>query len=187
MIGLQKLRHQIYRKRNNLTQTFCNHAAQKVANIIINTDIFKESKHIAIYMPVHGEMDPTLILKENKIYYLPILENNYLIFGKYKSGDTLIKNKYDIPEPSTNIIIPPQDLDMVITPLVAFDKNNNRLGTGKGYYDRTFAFKKQQPIHKPYLIGIAYAFQETPGLSPQPWDIPLNVIITEQSNKGLVF
>jgi 5-formyltetrahydrofolate cyclo-ligase len=180
MIGLQKLRQQIYRKRSELSQTFRNQAAQKVANIIINTDIFKNSKHIALYMPVRAEIDPTPILKENKNYYLPILADQHLIFGKYEPGDTLIDNKYGIPEPRPDIIIQPQDLDMVITPLVAFDKNNNRLGTGKGYYDRIFAFKKQHPSVKPYLMGIAYSFQEIPDISPQPWDIPLNVIVTEQ-------
>ena len=187
MIELQKLRQQIHHKRSNLTQTFRNQAAKKVAKIIINTDIFKDSKHIALYMPVRGEIDPSQILKQNKNYYLPILENDHLIFGKYEPGDTLKNNKYGIPEPTTNIIIQPQDLDMVITPLVAFDKNNNRIGTGKGYYDRTFAFKKQQPSTKPYLMGIAYSFQQITALSPQPWDIPLNAIVTEQSNKGLVF
>jgi 5-formyltetrahydrofolate cyclo-ligase len=184
MIGLQKLRQQIYRKRCELSQNFRNQASQKVTNIIINTDIFKNSKHIALYMPVRGEMDPTPIIKENKIYYLPILKNAHLIFGKYKSGDALVNNQYGIPEPTTNIIIQPKDLDIVITPLVAFDKHHNRLGTGKGYYDRTFAFKKQHPGRKPYLIGIAYNFQKTQKLSPQPWDIPLNAIVTEQSNKG---
>lgn len=108
------------------------------------------------------------------------MQDKHLIFGKYCDGDTLINNQYGIPEPCGNLdLINPKDLDMAIVPLVAFDKNGNRLGTGKGYYDRTFSFKKQKQPIKPYLFGIAYSFQQIENLSPQLWDIPLDFVVTD--------
>jgi len=187
MIDTQKLRKEILNKRAKLALNFQQQAAIKVANFISNTNIFKNSKRIAAYFPMRGEVDPRLLIErawqENKICYLPIIMNNYkLLFAEYNKNDLLINNRYNIPEPcrETCKLINPKDLDIVIMPLIAFDTNGNRLGTGAGYYDRTFAFTKQLPRrNKPYLIGIAYEFQKTLDLSPQPWDVPLNMIVTE--------
>lgn len=187
MIDTQKLRKEILNKRAKLTPDFQQQAAIKVANFISNTNIFRNSTRIAAYFPVRGEMDPRPLIKqawqENKTCYLPIIMNNHkLLFAEYNKNDLLINNVYSIPEPcrETRKLINPRNLDMVIVPLIAFDINGNRLGTGAGYYDRTFAFTKQsQRGNKPYLIGIAYEFQKTSGLSPQSWDVPLNMIVTE--------
>ncbi|HID00312.1 MAG TPA: 5-formyltetrahydrofolate cyclo-ligase [Piscirickettsiaceae bacterium] len=67
---------------------------------------------------------------------------------------------------------------LVITPLVAFDANGSRLGMGGGFYDRTFACKRNGR-HKPLLIGWAHACQEVAHLPRQPWDVPLDGVITE--------
>lgn len=187
MVNTQKLRKEILNKRAKLTPTFQHQAAIKVANFISNINIFKNSKCIAAYFPVRGEMDPRPLMEhiwqENKTCYLPIvMKNHKLLFAEYNKNDLLINNRYNIPEPcrETCKLINPKDLNIVITPLVAFDIKGNRLGTGAGYYDRTFAFMKGLPRrNKPYLIGIAYEFQKTLSLSPQPWDVPLNMIVTE--------
>jgi 5-formyltetrahydrofolate cyclo-ligase len=187
MINTQKLRKEILNKRAKLPPPFQRETALKVANFISNINIFKKSKHIAAYFPVRGEMDPRPLIEqawqEHKTSYLPIVMENYkLSFAEYNKNDLLINNLYSIPEPcrETSKLINPKDLDIVIMPLVAFDINGNRLGTGTGYYDRTFAFTKQLTRrNKPYLIGIAYEFQKAPDLSPQPWDVPLNMVVTE--------
>lgn len=187
MVNIQKLRKEILNKRAKLSSAFQQETALKVANFISNINIFKKSKHIAAYFPVRGEMDPRPLMEhiwqENKTCYLPIvMENHKLLFGEYNKNDLLINNLYSIPEPcrETSKLINPKDLDIVIMPLIAFDTNGNRLGTGAGYYDRTFAFTKWLlRRNKPYLIGIAYEFQKSSVLFPQPWDVPLNMIVTE--------
>jgi len=91
-------------------------------------------------------------------------------------------NQYGIAEPSLlpHHRIDPQLLDLVIVPLVGFDRSGNRLGMGAGYYDRTFAFlRSQHSWHKPRLVGVAHALQETTALVPSLWDIPLDGIVTE--------
>lgn len=202
MFNMQKLRKEISNKRAKLSPAFQQQASIKIANFISNTTIFKKSKHIAAYFPVRGETDPRPLIEQarqkNKICYLPIvMENHILSFAEYNKNDLLINNLYSIPEPcrETCKLINPRILDIVIVPLVVFDTNGNRLGTGAGYYDRTFAFTKRfRRRNKPYLIGIAYEFQKTLRLFPQPWDVPLNMIVTEariyditvKNKKGLV-
>jgi len=193
MINTQKLRKEILNKRAKLSSAFQQQAATKVVNFIFNTTIFKKSKHVAAYFPVRGEMDPRSLIKqawqENKTCYLPIvMENHTLSFAEYNKNDLLINNLYSIPEPcrETCKLINPRNLDIVIVPLVAFDTNGNRLGTGAGYYDRTFAFTKRlRRRNKPYLIGIAYEFQKSSVLIPQSWDVPLNMIVTEARIYGV--
>jgi 5-formyltetrahydrofolate cyclo-ligase len=113
---------------------------------------------------------------------LPILtDSNALRFVRYDENDELHLNKYSIPEP-VNIsreIISTQ-LDMVITPLVAFDLNGYRLGAGGGYYDRTFEFLHNKNNKKPQIIGLAYSAQQAEIIPVDPWDILLNGVLTEK-------
>jgi len=125
------------------------------------------------------------IWQAKKHCYLPILsenDKNPLIFSRYNSGDRLHANRYSILEPvniSCNNILP-ENLDIVITPLVAFDLHGHRLGAGGGYYDRTFAFLQAHPRERPCMIGLAYASQQADSLPTDPWDIPLHFVLTEK-------
>ncbi|EKD73911.1 MAG: hypothetical protein ACD_45C00148G0001, partial [uncultured bacterium] len=123
------------------------------------------------------------IWQSNKICYLPILQTTRALkFAQYHEGDLLKPNQFSILEPENNAsMIDPMRLDLVIMPLVAYDKTGNRLGTGGGYYDRTFAFKKTHPHQKPCLLGFTYASQEAMGLPHDPWDILLDGVVTEKT------
>ncbi|MCB1828306.1 MAG: 5-formyltetrahydrofolate cyclo-ligase, partial [Coxiellaceae bacterium] len=163
-------------------------ASLAAAKHVIASGIFQQSQHIGFYKAHKGELDPAALLHEalaqGKTCYLPTLDpmtDNQLIFVNYDHGETLVKNRFDIPEPMmkpTNVI-GAKMMDLVITPLVAFDTNGNRLGMGKGFYDRTFAFKINDST-KPILMGFGYAFQESTGLKPKSWDVPLDYVTTEQ-------
>jgi 5-formyltetrahydrofolate cyclo-ligase len=74
----------------------------------------------------------------------------------------------------------PAELELVLVPLLGFDRRGRRLGYGGGYYDRSFAFLKAgaRP-REPLLVGVAYAFQEVPQLRAEPWDVTLDFIATE--------
>ena len=179
------IRKDIIAKRQKLDLVYQRSLSLIIKSKIVSLPIFKQSKHIAIYISVRGEIDTLPITEEiwthNKLCYLPVVaENNTLRFILYKKNDKLIPNQYKIPEPipSTQKIIAPENLDLVIVPVVGFDKDCNRLGSGAGFYDRTFAFRKTST--KPLLIGIAYELQKVP-LKPNCWDIPLDMIITEKN------
>ena len=103
----------------------------------------------------------------------------------------LLKNSYGIPEPLSKGNRPACNLDIVLMPLVAFDKQGNRLGMGGGYYDKTFAFKRQTLWRKkPILVGLSHHFQQVDELNNDNWDIPLTAIVTNQKiwhiKKGLI-
>jgi len=71
---------------------------------------------------------------------------------------------------------------MVITPLVAFDSKGNRMGMGGGYYDRSFAWRRNRQHWKgPLLVGYAYELQKTRRLDNKSWDIVMDAIVTENT------
>ena len=109
---------------------------------------------------------------------LPVIEKNYKILFKYWiPNEPLYINKYGIPEPrKQNIKFKP---DIVLVPLVAFDRNLNRIGYGKGYYDRAL---KQLSVNKKILtIGIAFSFQETSIIPTNQYDYNLDCILTDRN------
>jgi 5-formyltetrahydrofolate cyclo-ligase len=160
-------------------------AAQSAASLLQSFQPFLNGQKIACYFPVGDEFDSRplidVILKANKLCYLPVLgESQFLYFVQYDTNDLLTPNRFNIPEPQNKMRhVVPSDLDLVITPLVAFDKQGNRLGTGGGYYDRTFAFLREGK-HSLFMLGVGFAAQEAKKLMPEDWDIQLNAVLTEK-------
>jgi 5-formyltetrahydrofolate cyclo-ligase len=109
----------------------------------------------------------------------------YLHFVEYLADDKLIPNRFGILEPKLQQekLISARNLDLVIMPLIAFDLQGNRIGTGGGYYDRTFAFLNDEPdLIKPVLIGVAYACQQLSQINSQPWDVKMQKVVTDTRN-----
>ena len=149
--------------------------------------LFLSRHRIGIYLANDGEIDPIFLsqslLKLNKSLFLPCLDPlgvNRLSFSPFKSNTTLRPNKYGILEPVWHKKISATSLDLVFLPLVAFDRTGNRLGMGGGFYDRTFAFKRQANKLGPKLVGLAHECQKIDRLEAQNWDIPLDAILTNQ-------
>lgn len=178
-------------------------AAKNIVTLIKEDLLFKTAQTIACYLPIKHELNTIplidFIWQSHKKCYLPIVlfkgavaiyENTPLIneppqnllFIHYEPHSKLKKNKFGILEPANiNISLPPSQLDLVFLPLIAFDINGNRLGTGGGYYDRTFAFLKNSTANKnPLLVGLAYEAQKAPQLPSDPWDVPLDAVLTEK-------
>ena len=136
---------------------------------------------IAIYIPGSFEVDVLKILNieyfKKFTFLLPVIgEHNSMNFYKWKKNDILTINKYGIPEPvKSKIIIP----NIILVPLLAYDKNKNRIGYGKGYYDRYLRkFLKTQK--KTLIVGVAFSFQKYHKLPVTKKDFRLNYIITER-------
>jgi 5-formyltetrahydrofolate cyclo-ligase len=183
------LRQQIKADRNRLSKKSLKQHSQQLLNQVINYKPFRQSRRIAFYHAVNGEIDPKPLLDEalrrGKTPYLPILRRDSAIglwFAPYHHNSKLKLNRFNIPEPVVphRQLIKPWALDMVFVPLVAFDRHGHRLGMGGGYYDRTFAFKLQRShLTGPTMVGLAHNLQYRDTIESNPWDIPLDCVITE--------
>lgn len=151
--------------------------------------VFRSASNIALYLPADGEIDTASIIGRcwslGKKVYLPVLVpflDNRLWFTRYKPDTRLVSNRFGIPEPQIvhRQRVKPLALDLVLTPLVGFDPQGNRLGMGGGYYDRSFAFLlRRRNWKKPHMVGLAYDFQQLEMLPAQPWDVPLTAVATD--------
>jgi 5-formyltetrahydrofolate cyclo-ligase len=142
----------------------------------------KIGKIVGGYYPYNYEVDVIKILekfeKQNYKISLPKIKKNYQMdFFDWSTKDPLNINKHGIPEPTSSQTKYP---DILLVPLVAYDKNLNRIGYGGGFYDRyiTKIKKKKNFI----TIGLAYSFQEVKKIPINEYDIKLDFIITEKHN-----
>ena len=188
MIDQSAIRSKIQKQRAMLTKDQQSTHSKKICHEILTSGALNNAKHIAIYLPVRGEADPTYLQEfnelSNKSFYLPILSKtnkNHLEFALYNAQTTMKLNRFNIPEPDVaeeELLTDPKKLDAVIMPMVAIDRCGNRIGMGGGFYDRTFEFRKTENC-KPTLIAFAYDFQLIEEQVPQAWDVPSDFIALE--------
>jgi 5-formyltetrahydrofolate cyclo-ligase len=102
-----------------------------------------------------------------------------------RATTTQRRNRYGILEPTDLAPVSARDLQLILIPLVGFDAQGHRLGSGAGYYDRALAFRRlRRHWPGPKLVGIAYECQRVEALAVRPTDVPLDAIITE---RGIAF
>lgn len=188
------IREIIKEKRIQITPAEREKSGLAAANHLEQSELFKQSHHIACYLTKGAEFSTHAIIeviwRYKKQCYLPVVDPvkpHEMFFVRYEKQDKLIKNRFGIDEPALDQqkTISPKLLDLVLMPLFAFDQAGNRVGSGGGYYDHVFSFLKQnQKLKKPVLCGLAYTLQEVSHIEYQSWDVPMNYILTE---KGLVF
>jgi len=185
----QILRQVFKEKRRCLSPSDQQKKSQQIVQHIQQSNVFKNAKKIGFYHAVRGEADPAQLAQlkqqgQSKHFYLPVISENQttaLSFVPLTSETKYQNNQYGIPEPifDNSNLINVKQLDLLIMPLLGFDKRGNRLGMGGGFYDRCLAYKQQSPQQKPLLIGFAYDFQEVDSLQAEKWDIRLDGIATE--------
>ncbi len=163
-------------------------AAAGVRRMLEELPEFMVDERIAGYWACAGELPLNLAMaslaERGQSFYLPVTDEatRHMHFASWATGEEVAPNRYGIPEPAKrDELLPAPLLDVVLVPLLAFDRRGNRLGFGGGYYDTSFAFlaTETRPA-APLLVGVGYAFQECPTIEPQPWDIRLDYVATEQ-------
>lgn len=190
MTNQKVLRKELRMLRGSLSEIQQHQAQKKIAAIVSVLPEFLASSHIAVYYANDGEIDPLDIVKEaweqGKACYLPVVgqsKESAMCFFSYDPETLMEKNKYGILQPvlAKACARRAEDLDLVLLPLTGFDDKGSRVGMGGGYYDRTFAFKKDTMKHcKPLLIGLAHACQKVKSLPVNNWDIPLAGVATDE-------
>ena len=163
-------------------------AATALAATLEQLPEFLVDARIAGYWAVRGEMPLhaafASLRSRGQAYCLPMLsEDGTLRFAPWQPDLPLRSNRYGIPEPDVpaDAWLAPSDLDVALVPLLGFDRRGNRLGSGGGWYDRSFAFLRESPRPaRPILVGIGYHFQEVSKLDAQPWDVRMDFIATDK-------
>ncbi|MDD2751667.1 MAG: 5-formyltetrahydrofolate cyclo-ligase [Candidatus Omnitrophica bacterium] len=146
---------------------------------LFRTQLFKKAKIVMFYIAFDGEVNTKEMIREaknlGKVIAVPVCRNNKITIRPclLKDRAKLVRGPYGVSEPAVKSAINLEDLDLVIVPGVAFDRKNNRLGRGKGCYDR---FLKRLP-KRIKSIGLAYDFQIFPEIPATKTDWKLNRVI----------
>jgi 5-formyltetrahydrofolate cyclo-ligase len=183
-LSIEEIRTRICAQRKTITPQAAASAASAACRNLLQLHEFAEARRIAVYLPVNGEIATEALIRaawqQGKYVYLPVLQpDRSLLFTLYSPRSTMRMNRYHIPEPELTADFPPQPacaMDILIAPLVAFDRQCQRIGMGAGYYDRSLA---DCGADTPLRVGLAYEIQRVASIPVREWDIPMHKIVTE--------
>ena len=163
-----------YIRKREVLQSTCSYTA---ARFFFNNVNLKKIKVIGVYWPILYEIDTRPLIKalsiRKKVLALPSIEKNVMIFKKWKTNEPLFLNaeKFYAPKNDVMQIVP----DILLVPLLAFDSCGNRLGYGKGYYDKYYENNKEANYY-----GYGYDAQFYKKLPCEKHDMKLDYVITEK-------
>lgn len=184
------LRRKLRQTRRQLSPAQQRHAARRLYRQLSHHPLFRRARHIALYLPNDGEIDPRLLLRaaqrRGKATYLPVLNpwpRTRMVFQRIEPGERLRRNRFGIFEPVIRTARQRRvwALDLLLMPLVGFDGNGGRLGMGGGFYDRSLTYRaRRKKSHKPTLLGLAHECQRVDRLPLETWDVPLLGTVTDR-------
>lgn len=182
--GKPALRGELRARRRALTPRARRAAALRVAGRLPQLRAWRRARHIGLYLPADGELDPGPVLRrawqEGRRTYLPVLRaGKRLAFRALTPRTALRANALGLLEPAGPRAPqrPLAAIDLLIVPLVGFDGLGRRLGMGGGFYDRTLAARGR--FRRPALVGIAHECQYVPELPAEAWDVRLDAAVTD--------
>lgn len=161
-----------YKRLQNLE--FKQELEKKIAKSLLSCDEYLHAKSVMVYLSLPTEVNTDLIVKEaiktKDLVCVPLTREEIHLIS-IDNSTRFVLGKFDVREPEDGIEV--ADVDVAIIPMVAYDKKCNRLGHGKGYFDRFLQNKRC------YKIGIAFSCQEFDKLSVSATDIKMDMIINE--------
>jgi len=183
---MNTLRKKALHARRGLSDDARTSASAIICNRVCESREFYSSESVGCYLPMHDEVDTREIIERawraNKRVFVPILRSSAeMLFCQIDPESELERNIFGVWEPTRGFLIKPQQLDLVITPTVAFDSAKNRIGMGGGYFDRCFSFLRHRKYWiRPKLLGVAFQCQKVEEIKPNRWDIRLYRVITDK-------
>lgn len=172
----KQLRKKMLEQREDLPATFVADKSSLIIRELESSKEFQEAKAVAVFVSYRKEVDTHSLIKkylDKKQILVPKIVNKEIIFCWIKSFEELSANKLGICEPVTNRIITKEAIDLIVVPLLAYDKDNYRLGYGGGYYDKYLS------DYAGTTIGITYRCQKVAKIPRDNYDIPLQIIIAK--------
>jgi 5-formyltetrahydrofolate cyclo-ligase len=175
----QDQRARLLAQRRTVTPAARQRAAEVIGHKLDELVVANGCATIGLFWPIKQEINllpwAEELTREGKaVLCLPVVvqRGEPLEYWRWRSGEPLQRGFWDIPIPATRDVVVP---DLMLAPLVGFDRANYRLGYGGGYFDRTLASLPRRPV----VAGVGFAFSELATIFPQPHDIPLDVVLTE--------
>lgn len=183
----QLIRRELLKRRNSLNEDDVSSFSQLIIGKILRMQEFFESNVIMTYINFDNEVITTDLINKcflmGKKVTVPAIVNiddkkTKMVTSQIYDWNCMVKGKYGILQPDYRFlhIIEPKEIDFILIPGIAFDKKKNRLGFGKGYFDR-FLIQTRKNCYK---VGLAYDFQVIDELPVESHDIPLDFIVTEK-------
>jgi 5-formyltetrahydrofolate cyclo-ligase len=188
---LRELRRQLRRSRRALPDAERRDADRAIRAALRSLGVWQRGRRVAAFLGMPGEVDLRPCFDPAwrcgaRLYVPHVIStrNGTMAFVPLEPGATLHGNRFGIAEPASGVRgrIPVRHLDTVLVPLVGFDSRGHRLGMGAGFYDRVLRQRldRAQSFRRPRLIGIAYSVQQVERLEPAPWDVALDLVVTER-------
>jgi len=184
---LPALRRWLRARRRAITGPARRDAALRVARLVDAARWLKPGRRIGLYLAMPDELDtaPLLSLTQQRgcsiaVPRITSTRHNRMRFEQLTGP--LRRGAFGISEPDAGLCVPARSLDVVFMPLVGFDREGNRIGMGRGFYDRFFAHRaRMHHWRRPLLVGIAYDEQCVPTLHPSRHDVPLDALVTQST------
>jgi len=179
------LRRSAIRARRAMSDEARDKASSIICHRVIHSHEFMSCESLACYLPLADEVDATEVIHRawcaKKRVFSPVTDTRgNMVFRQLTPNTELERNNFGLLEPVSGSFVAAKAIDLVITPVVAFDDQRHRIGMGGGYFDRCFHFlKHRRKWLRPKLLGIAFDCQKVEKIVSNPWDIPLYQVITE--------
>lgn len=166
-------------RRKECSKTWLSEFSSKALALLEQTSCFRQAACIGLYHALPGEVETNELIKRwspHKTLLLPAIEGDDILLLPYSNDQALITGAYGIKEPGRTGCpsVSEKEIDLLIVPGVAFDRQGNRLGRGKGYYDRLLS-----RLNVP-KVGLCFDFQLFPHIPTEPFDIRMDGIVTDK-------
>ncbi|MDP4270684.1 MAG: 5-formyltetrahydrofolate cyclo-ligase [Bacteroidota bacterium] len=178
LIDLEKkeLRKSIFRVREDKGEQHLIHLSENVISRLEATEVFKTAQTILCYFALSFEVNTIPAIKrwsENKTILLPVVHHKELKIKRFTGMNQMTRGIFNVMEPTGEFIEHYDSIDLVIVPGLAFDLNKNRMGYGKGFYDRLL------PMIEAKKAGICFEFQLFEQIPADTFDQPMDLILTD--------
>lgn len=177
VLDKQLIRQMMKEKRLQMNDETLFLYSQSIRKKVMSHPRYQQAHTIGIYVSLPREVDTMTLIEETLKQHhvcVPKVHGNVMHFYEITSLEELEEGHFHVLEPTSNHLVQPEDIDLMIVPMMAFDHQFYRVGYGKGYYDRYF----QRRFHG-YKLGLAYSFQKVDDIDKNLYDIPLDEIINE--------
>jgi len=187
---VRALRRRLREQRLALDAASRWHAERAICAALLRLPLLRGGARVAFYLAMPGEVDLSGCLgparRRGLVIHVPritSLRRREMRFVPLPEGAARRRNAFGIEEPlHRRPAAQAAAFDVVILPLLGFDRRGNRLGMGAGFYDRALRCRRdgRRLWRRPRLVGVGFSMQEVPAIPAAPWDVPLDLVVTER-------